>query len=79
MPTSSQALPLVADVDFAGRVVADQDRGQAGDDAVVLDELDDFLGELGADLLSQFLAVEDGCGHGEVGGWRRGPAGIARF
>ena len=33
-------LALVADVDFAGRIVADEHGREAGDDAVVLDELD---------------------------------------
>ena len=54
---------FVADVDFAGRVVAHEDRRQARHDAVVLDELDHLLGELRANLLGQFLAVEDGGGH----------------
>ena len=57
-------LALVADVDFAGRVVADEHGGEAGHDAVVLNELDDLLGELRANLLGQLFAVEDGGGHG---------------
>ena len=57
-------LAFVADVNFAARIVADEDRGEAGNDAVVLDEFDDLLGELGANLLSEFFTVEDGGGHG---------------
>ena len=57
-------LALVADVDLAGRVFAHKHGGEAGDGAVVLDELDDLFGALGADLLSEFLAVEERRGHG---------------
>ena len=46
-------LALVADVDFAGRIVAHEHRGQARHDAVVLNELDHLLGQLRANLLGQ--------------------------
>ena len=59
-------LALVADVHFAGRIVAHQHRRQARHDAVVLNELDDLLGKLRANLLGQLLAVENGGGHGRV-------------
>ena len=56
---------LVAHVHFAGRIVAHQHGRQARHDAVVLDELDNLLGKLRANLLGQLLAVENSGGHVE--------------
>ncbi len=50
-------LALVAYVDLTGRVLAHQDRGQAGDHARLLRELGHLLGSLALDLLCQGLSV----------------------
>ena len=48
---AAAGVSLVADVNFARRVVADQHRGQAGDDGVVFDEVGDLFCQLRLDFL----------------------------
>lgn len=52
-------IALVADIDFACRVISYQNCGETRNDSVVLNELDRFFSELGTNLLRQFLTVED--------------------
>ena len=67
MPTSLAGLALVADVDLAGGVFADQHRGQARDDGRALRELIDFSGDLRLDRRGERLAVKNDRGHREEG------------
>ena len=53
MPLDAQpfaGLPLIANVHFAGRVIADQHGRQARNNAIVLDELGNLFGQLGLNL-----------------------------
>ena len=54
---------LVADVDLAGRIVADQDDGQAGHDAGLSGEGRDIVRHLAANLLGQGSSIENLGGH----------------
>ena len=57
-------LALVADVDLAGGIVADQHRGQAGPDAVRAQQLRRLGGDLRLHRLRQLFAVQQHGGHG---------------
>ena len=54
---------LVADVDLAGRIVADQDDGQAGHDPGFERESRDIRRHLAANLLGQGSSIENLGGH----------------
>ena len=57
-------LVLVADIDFAGRIVADQNRGQSRNQAVLGLEPRGFLGDdAPRNCRRMKLAVDDGCAH----------------
>ena len=56
-------LALAADIDLAGRVVADQDRGQPRPDAVGLDKFPDGGGRFFLHRLSKFFPVEQSSRH----------------
>ena len=58
-----RGLLLVARVDLARRIVADEHDVEAGDAAVLRDERVDARADLGADGLGELLAVEDGGCH----------------
>ena len=70
MPKPTAGVPLVAHIDFAGRIVADQHGGQAGDDAVVFDEVGDFFCQLRLDLSAQRLAVQNRRAQAMPSRWR---------
>jgi hypothetical protein len=54
---------LVADVDLRGRIISDQDDGQAGPDPVLLLQLQDALLLFFLDLRGNGLAIYDSCAH----------------
>jgi hypothetical protein len=49
--------PFVADVNFAGRIVAHQYSRETGNNTVVLDELHDVIGYFGLDRFGDSFAV----------------------
>src|SRR3954449_908594 len=59
-------LPLIPHINFAGRVLTNQHRRQAGYHAIVLNELNYFLRQFRTDLLRQLLAIENSRVHGAV-------------
>jgi len=64
MPTST-GLDLVAHIDLAGRIFADQNDRQAGDDAA-LAQSGSALGDLRAQLFGKGVAVDELCSHFSV-------------
>lgn len=58
-PDLDRAAVLVADVNLAGRIVADQDHGQAGRHMVVVADLAHVLGERVAQAGREGIAVND--------------------
>ena len=63
MPTCSHALALVADVDLAGGVVADEHNRQSGYDPAFVPEPGNIASQLFADLLGQGFPIEERRGH----------------
>ena len=59
IPAALQAASLVADVDLAGRIVADQHDGQARDDPSFGSQLGDLGAYLAADLLRECTSIEN--------------------
>ena len=62
-PGPGAGLLLAADVHLAGRIVADQDDGQAGDDPRARGQLGDLRRHPAADLQCQGFPIDDLSGH----------------
>ncbi len=63
-PGLGAGLALVGDVDRRRGIVADENRGEAGDGAGLLPKLGDVNRHLGPDASGHCLAVDDRCAHG---------------
>ena len=56
-------LPLVANVNFTGRIGADEHRGEAGNGGVVLDEFGDLDGDLALNCPRERFSIQQLSGH----------------